>query len=135
MYKLFFDGASKNNQNKKLRRAGYGFIIYDNKDNEIYKKSTFIGNETNNVAEYLGLYNGLKKCKKLNIKNVNVYGDSKLIVNQINGIYKVKNKRLKEIHEDCLKIIIFFDNFHINHIYRNKNKVADNLANISLINK
>lgn len=132
MYKLYFDGAARNNQSKSLRKASYGFVIYKDVE-EIKTGGKYLGNETNNYAEYMGLYKGLETCKKLNIKKLNVFGDSKLIINQLNGIYKVKNKKLKEIYDKCIKLVNFFDKITFKHVYRKNNKRADEIANKYLI--
>ena len=127
-YSLFFDGCCKGNPGK----AGAGIVIY-NKTYEIFNKTKFIGDmETNNSSEYNALLLGLKEARSLNIDNLSVYGDSKLVINQMNGLYKVKNKNMIVLYDKCKKIEKMFNNIHYFHVYRNKNKRADELANNAL---
>ena len=89
-YKMYFDGCSKGNPGL----AGAGAVIYKN-DDEIWTQSKFIGkNETNNVAEYNGLIIGLEEAVHQNIKNLQVYGDSELVIKQMNNLYKVNAEKL-----------------------------------------
>jgi len=69
----------------------------------------------------------------MNIKNLIVKGDSQLVINQILGKYMVKNNNLKEIYNLIKRKIKFFNNISFNHVYRNDNKRADELANNALI--
>ncbi len=125
-FELYIDGASKGNPGK----AGAGIaILKDGK--EIFKEGIFLGTKTNNEAEYSALLHGLKKAKELGIKNLKIFSDSKLIVNQINGNYKIKNQRLKNFYTEIIKLLKNF-NYEINYIPREKNKLADKLANTAI---
>lgn len=132
MFSLYFDGASRGNPGP----ASFGGVIYDsNKEEKInYKKA--IGVETNNYAEYQAMLAGIKICIKYNIKEVNVYGDSKLVIEQVKGNWKVKNETLKSIYNEIVKYITpeFFKKITFNHVRRHLNKRADELANIALDN-
>jgi len=128
MYKLYFDGASRNNPGP----ASYGFVIYDENDEIIVTGKKYIGNTTNNVAEYAGLFCGIQYCVDNNITNLKVFGDSNLILNQVMGKYKVKSKNLKPFHDEIMQFIPHFDNITFQHVYRKNNKVADRLANEAL---
>lgn len=123
MHSLYFDGCSKGNPG----RSGAGFVIYE--DNvEVSTESRFLGLQTNNIAEYSGLIMGLEKAKKMGIVELNVYGDSMLVIKQMKGEYKVKAPVLIPLHarakELTKNIKIVFQ-----HIYRDKNARADELAN------
>lgn len=126
-YKLYFDGASKSN-----REAGIGYIIYDLLDNSIFLKgSKYIGNETNNKAEYLALVTALRELKKkikIDKIKLTIYTDSLLIVNQVKGIYKVKSPNLINLYLIVTELLQFTD-YTINHIPREENNIADALAN------
>ena len=104
-HKLQFDGCSKSNPGI----AGAGAVIYKfNK--EISNKIQFVGNSsTNNEAEYTGLIIGLKDAINLGIKELTVEGDSLLIINQMNGIYKVKSENLIELYKEETKLKSQFD--------------------------
>lgn len=127
---LYFDGASRGNPGK----SSYGCILYDNDMREIAKKNEYLGIETNNYAEYMGLLNGVQCAIDNNILSLEVYGDSLLVISQLKGTYKVKNKKLKTIYDKIKELETKFIYIEYNHIYRNKNKIADALANEILDN-
>ena len=130
-YKMYFDGCSKGNPGL----AGAGAVIYKN-DDEIWTQSKFIGkNETNNVAEYNGLIIGLELAINNGIKELYVKGDSLLVIKQMKGEYKVKNKNLKILFERAKQLSLQFDKITFEHIYRENNKRADELSNIALKDK
>ena len=128
-YTLFFDGCGKGNPGK----AGAGAVIYKN-NTEIYSKSLYVGDkETNNIAEYTGLIIGLTEAVNLKIKNLNVKGDSELIIKQMNDEYKVKSINILQLFKNAKKLTESFNEITFNHVYRNDNIRADELANNSLI--
>lgn len=128
-YLLQFDGASKSNPGL----AGAGAVIYEN-DIEIWSQSIFVGTkETNNYAEYKGLLLGLHKACELGIKNLHVHGDSQLIIKQMKGEYKVNSENLLPLFNQAKELEKCFDSIHYEHIYRNKNKRADQLSNEKII--
>ena len=125
---LFFDGCSKGNPGK----AGAGAVIYQN-GIELYSKTLFVGNnETNNVSEYNGLIIGLELATFNGIKELSVKGDSLLVIKQMKGEYKVKNKNLKILFERAKQLSLQFDKITFEHIYRENNQRADELSNIAL---
>jgi ribonuclease HI len=125
-YILRFDGASKGNPGK----AGAGAVIYHNND-EIWNSSKYIGNKfTCNYAEYYALVLGLKGAIHKNITNLYVEGDSKLVINQINGTYAIKSEQLKPLYNEAKDLIKNFNYINFKHIYRNFNTRADELANL-----
>ena len=126
---IYCDGASRSNPGE----ASVGITITE-QDIEIDTISRKIGIATNNVAEYQALIDGLKYCNDNNVQNVSFYLDSKLVVEQISGNFKVKSEHLKVLHGEAKVLISKIDNFTINHIYRVNNKRADQLANQALDN-
>tara|TARA_Y100000816_G_scaffold275013_1_gene242818 strand:+ start:235 stop:636 length:402 start_codon:yes stop_codon:yes gene_type:complete len=128
MNTLYFDGASRSNPG----HASFGGVIYDSNKTEIINYSKYIGVDTNNVAEYLGCLAGIRVALNNNIKNLKVYGDSMLVINQLNNKWKVKNANLKKIHTEINKFIPEFEQIEFHHVYRNNNKKADSLANEAL---
>lgn len=128
-YTLNFDGASKGNPGL----AGTGMVIYKNKE-EIWSSCKFIGCKTNNQAEYTALIFGLKGALELGIKNLSVLGDSLLVINQVNGIYRIKSELLAELHKEVIDLKSKFDYIEFNHVYRENNKRADHLSNLALEN-
>jgi len=125
MYSLFFDGCSKGNPGI----GGCGSVLYLNQEIVFTKKSYLGDNITNNFAEYSGLLLGLKEAFNLNIKKINIYGDSLLVINQITDKYKVNSDNLINIYKEVKKYLSYFEIVNVKHIYRNENKFADKLAN------
>lgn len=128
-YILRFDGASKGNPGK----CGAGSVIYYN-NKEIWNGSVYLGTQTNNYAEYYGMIIGLKEAIKRNIKEIYVEGDSDLVIKQMLGKYSVKSDNLKSLFKEAKKLQLQFNYINFNHIYRNKNQRADELANIGVNN-
>ena len=122
---IYIDGASKGNPGK----AGYGFLIYDEKKNLVEKSGGFLGITTNNVAEYFALIFSLISAIKYNPESIIVYSDSQLMVKQINGEYKVKQEWIKRLYAVSKSLIGNFKKISIVYIPREENKEADNLAN------
>ncbi len=121
---IYIDGASKGNPGP----AGIGIVIY--KDGRpitnIYK---YIGETTNNVAEYTALIYSLQEALILGIKDVLIKSDSELLVNQLNGSYKVRNLNLRFLYEQFVHLKRGFKDLEIKHISRKENLRADKLAN------
>lgn len=127
-YKLNFDGCSKNNPGL----SGCGAVIY-NFDKEIWSSHFFVGESaTNNHAEYAGLILGLQKAKELGIKNINIEGDSLLVINQMKGVFKCKSQNLIELHNNAKQLETYFDSITYIHVLRHKNKRADELSNFAV---
>ena len=127
VFTAHIDGASKGNPGP----AGIGYSI--EKDGVMIEEySEFIGETTNNTAEYRALLAALRRLKELGGRQVTVFSDSELIVRQINGLYKVKNQKLQHLHHDAIHSIHEFDSFRILHVPRSQNSHADSLANRAL---
>ena len=127
-YTLFFDGCSKGNPGP----AGAGAVLYHG-NTEIWAKSIFVGNNsTNNVAEYTGLIIGLHEAVSKNIKELNVKGDSMLVIKQMKGEYKVNSKDMLRLYENAKGFEKYFDKIVYEHVYREHNKRADELSNEGL---
>ena len=124
-YQLFFDGCSKGNPGP----AGAGAVIYHN-DIEIWSDAIFVGKrETNNVAEYSGLICGLEEAVRQNIKQLSIKGDSELVIKQVNGVYKVKSPAMISMYTRVKELQKNFERIEFVHVYRDKNKRADELSN------
>lgn len=126
-YKVFCDGASRSNPGE----AAIGVSI-ESEEREIFTISKAIGVASNNEAEYLALESALDYCVKNNYLNLEVFLDSKLVVEQVNGNYKVKSNNLKPLRNKILEHIEKLEFISINHVYRENNKRADELANLAL---
>lgn len=124
-WQLFTDGGSRGNPGP----AGIGFILTDLSGAIIEKGGRFIGNATNNVAEYSALIFGLETAIKLGISTMVCYSDSELIVRQINGQYKVKDAVLKNYHLKVKHLMGNFKSISFVSVPREKNRLADKLVN------
>tara|TARA_B100001250_G_scaffold242356_1_gene208268 strand:- start:776 stop:1168 length:393 start_codon:yes stop_codon:yes gene_type:complete len=126
-YHVYCDGASRSNPGD----ASIGVSIsLDGK--EIHTISREIGIATNNEAEYQALLDGLNYCIENSINEVDVFLDSKLVVEQVNKNFKVKAQNLKEFNTQVENLIKEFKYIEFNHVYRENNKRADELANMAL---
>ena len=130
MHSLYFDGASRGNPGP----ASFGGAIYDEDGHEEINYKKKIGIETNNYAEYSGLLAGLKVCIEYCIRSVTVYGDSKLVIEQLKGNWKVKSENIKPLYNEIKKLLTpeYFDKIRFQHVRRHLNKRADELANLAL---
>ncbi len=126
---IFSDGASSGNPGP----AGIGAVIRLGDD--VYKISESIGIATNNVAEYKALIAGLKKAIDLGAEDIVVAVDSELLVKQVNGQYRVKNKGLLPLFAEVVHLLKKFKCYNIYHVPREKNKEADELAKKASLKK
>jgi ribonuclease HI/probable phosphoglycerate mutase len=123
--RLFSDGACRGNPGI----GGAGAIIFDASDHVLWEGSEYLGRCTNNIAEYRALILGLKGALTGGFTNLEVYLDSELLANQINGLYKVKNENLKVLMKEIHDLIASFESVHVRHVRRCHNELADRLAN------
>ena len=122
------DGASRGNPGP----AAYAVIIRRPDGSVVYQLGKYLGNATNNVAEYFALITALDYCAEHNISRLRVRSDSELLVRQLQGRYKVKSASLKPLHERALRQSKSFGYFVIEHVPRELNAEADALANAAL---
>jgi ribonuclease HI len=126
MHTLFFDGCSKGNPG----RAGAGAVLYNDAGAEVFAQAAFVGHHaTNNEAEYTGLVVGLNEAANLGIKELQVCGDSQLVIYQMQGKYKVNSVKLIPLHEGAKTLASKFEKIEFKHVYRENNKRADALSN------
>jgi len=121
---LFFDGGSRGNPGKA---AGAAVIVMP--DGNCHSVSEFLDFATNNEAEYTGLIVGLLKAQELGIEELEVKGDSNLVVNQVNGVWKINSDRLRSLCNQARSLINNFQRATINWIPREQNHQADAVAN------
>jgi len=122
---IFIDGASKGNPGM----AGAGVYITDPEGKQLAGRGQYLGNKTNNEAEYGALLLGLKEAKRLGGQSIQIYTDSELIERQVKGVYRVKEQHLKVLHRRAMEMIKDFASFKIQSISREENREADLLAN------
>ena len=118
------DGASKGNPGP----AGIGVVIYDESGKVVKEIGEYIGQATNNFAEYTALLRGLSEVLNMGVSHVAVTTDSELLARQINGQYKVKSEVIIPLFESALDLLGKFKTWTVNHVTRDKNKQADKLA-------
>ena len=132
LYHLYTDGGARGNPGP----AGVGVVIQNGKSKTLDETCAFIGLTTNNQAEYRALILGLGRLLELADHpaktEIHIHMDSELIVHQMNGLYKVKNKGLKPLHDKAKKLVGEFKKTTFSHILRAGNKRADWLVNQAL---
>jgi ribonuclease H / adenosylcobalamin/alpha-ribazole phosphatase len=120
------DGGSRGNPGP----AGYGAVVFDARTGSVLaERKEAIGVETNNVAEYRGLIAGLRAAKELGAVRVAVRMDSKLVVEQMNGKWQVKNPGLRPLAREAAQLRLGFAEVTFEWVPRERNKHADRLAN------
>ena len=124
-FRLFVDGACRGNPGP----ASYGFILYKG-DQPLLRGRGFLGEATNNIAEYTALIKGLEAAWKAGVRDsLEIYSDSQLLVRQMEGIYKVRQGHLKGLHSQAQTLLKRFRQARIFHVERDLNREADRLAN------
>jgi ribonuclease HI len=122
---LMVDGASRGNPGE----SGCGAVIFDETGETLRELCRYLGRVTNNVAEYEGLLMGLEEVLRLGGKRLRVESDSELLVRQLNGLYRVKNEKLSQLHQRARDLLHRLDAYRIVHVRREQNRLADRLAN------
>ncbi|MEO1236476.1 MAG: ribonuclease HI family protein [Planctomycetota bacterium] len=123
---IHIDGGARGNPGP----AGVGVVVQDTASEEyLHEAGYFLGEATNNVAEYNGLIKGLEVAADLGAKRILVVSDSELMVKQINGQYKVKADNLKPLYRSAVGLLGRFGKWEMTHTRRENNKLADQLAN------
>jgi len=122
---LYTDGAARGNPGP----AGAGAVIVSPNGHVVAKIGKFLGDSTNNVAEYTGLILGLKRARAMGIKELDVYSDSELLVKQLSGDYAVKADHLKPLHDEAQALLRAFPEVQVTHIPREQNAAADEMSN------
>ena len=121
--KIYIDGASKGNPGP----SGIGVIICA-ADTVIKNISVYIGNSTNNVAEYTALVYALQEALKLKAEILEINTDSQLLYRQLNKVYKIKSPNIIGLYNQVMHLKPSFKQVLINHIPRESNRGADRLA-------
>jgi ribonuclease HI len=126
--RLYSDGACRGNPGV----GGAGAVITDEEGSVLWEGKEYLGYCTNNIAEYKALILGLKGALAEDYKNLEVYLDSELLTNQINGSYRVKNENLKVLMNEVRGLLTSFDTIQVKHVLRSSNSHADRLANLAI---
>jgi len=118
---IYTDGGSRGNPGPSA--LGYYIIGPDGK--ELKRGGEFLGFSTSRLAEYYGLKEGLEQALELGLKRVHFKSDSLMMINQMNGVYKVKNPDLMQVHTDVLKLLGNLEAYSFTHVPRELNAEAD----------
>lgn len=122
---IYTDGGARGNPGP----AGIGVVIFNEKQDIVGQYKKYIGETTNNQAEYKAVVLGLEKAKEFDAEEVEVNLDSELVCSQINGVYKLKNKDFQDSFIKIYNLKQSFKKIEFKYIPREKNKLADSLAN------
>lgn len=125
---IYSDGGSRGNPGP----SAAGYIVLNSNKEVIAEGGEYLGITTNNQAEYHGVRLGLEKAIELKYRLVDFKIDSMLVVNQMKGFYKIKNRELWPIHERIRELMKSFDKVTFNHVQREFNQLADGMVNKTL---
>ena len=123
--KLYTDGGSRGNPG----HSAAAFVICKLDGTVVEKSGQYIGIATNNQAEYYGFIRGLERARDLGIDKLSLMSDSQLVVNQMKGLYKVKNQELAPLHQQAKALADSFEEISFNYVPRELNKIADGEVN------
>ncbi len=130
--KIYIDGGSRGNPGP----SAIGSVIYDKNDNIVEEISLYIGETTNNIAEYTALdvaLDTIKKYKaKYNLRRIMIFTDSKLLFSQVKGLWKIKNENIFEVYKKIIKKLKEYEVVDMRLIPREQNTAADRLVNRAL---
>ena len=122
---IYVDGGSRGNPGP----SGLGYYILAPDGTVLRRGGEFLGFSTSRLAEYYALKEGIEQAIDLGLKKVRFMSDSLMLVNQMNGVYKVKNKDLMQVHADVLRLLEKLDSYSFVHVPREKNREADKEVN------
>ncbi len=123
--KVYADGGSRGNPGP----SASGYVLLDLEGNTLVDKGVYLGVTTNNQAEYQALKFALEEAQRMRVRRVDVYMDSLLVVNQMKGIFKVKNRDLWPIHDAVKRLASSFEHISYTQVPRELNKLADRAVN------
>jgi mutator protein MutT len=125
---IYSDGGSRGNPGP----SAAGYVVLNSMQEVIAEGGEYLGITTNNQAEYQGVRLGLEKAMELGFKKVDFKLDSMLVVNQMKGYYKIKNRELWPINERIRMLMTKFDRVTFTHVNRQFNQLADGMVNKTL---
>ena len=106
-----------------------GYYIVGADGREIKRGGDFLGMSNSRLAEYYGLKEGIEQALELGLRRVSFVSDSLMMVNQMNGVYKVKNKDLMQVYNDVLQLLTKLDSYSFTHVPHSQNREADEEVN------
>jgi ribonuclease HI len=123
--RVHVDGGARGNPGP----AAIAAVVTDADGAVLEERGERIGQATNNVAEYRALLLGIERARELGASELELVGDSELVVRQVRGEYKVKDAGLKPLHAEVMQALDDFDEWSIRHVRREQNAEADRLVN------
>lgn len=129
--KIYTDGGSRGNPGP----SAIGVVLYGDDGEKVAEVSKYIGDATNNIAEYLAVVHGLIEAILLKAGHIVLCLDSQLVARHLKGEYKVKDKDLKKVYDIAVNLFRAFEKIEIVEIPREENKSADALVNRALDDK
>jgi ribonuclease HI len=123
--RLYSDGAARGNPGL----AGAGAVLVEPSGQVVDRIGKFLGTQTNNYAEYMGLLLGLRRARELSVREVEVFADSELMLRQLGGRYQVKSTSLRPLYEEALVLLNDFERVKFVHVPREMNRAADEMSN------
>ena len=109
--------------------SGAGAVLIEPGGTVVARIGKYLGTQTNNYAEYMGLLLGLKHAKSLGAKEIEVFADSELLIRQLGGRYQVKSPTLRPLYEEAVKLLNDFSRVKLVHVPREMNAAADEMSN------
>jgi len=125
---VFIDGAARGNPGP----AAIGVVVLTRQGRRVAAFGEAIGEATNNFAEYTALVHALRLLSAYEVDRLRIYADSELVVRQIRGLYRVKEKSLRSLHSQVMSMLGRYRDWSIQHVPREENREADRLANRAL---
>jgi ribonuclease HI len=122
---LYVDGGARGNPGP----AGVGVVITDPEGSELDRANDYIGEATNNAAEYRALLLGVQRARALGAEEIEIVNDSELVARQLAGRYKVKSGGLRPLYERAREELAGFERWSIRSVPREENELADALVN------
>lgn len=123
--RVYSDGAARGNPGP----AGAGAVLVAPSGQVVERLGKFLGNQTNNFAEYTALILGLQRAYELGVSEVEVFADSELMIRQLSGRYQVRSPSLRPLYEQALKLLKAFSRVKLVHVPREMNQAADEMSN------
>ena len=123
--RVYSDGAARGNPGL----SGAGAVLVEPSGQVVDRLGKFLGVQTNNYAEYMGLLIGLRRARDLGVREIEVFADSELMIRQLGGRYQVKSATLRPLYEEAVKLLNDFSRVKLVHVPREMNKAADEMSN------
>ena len=123
--RVYSDGAARGNPGP----AGAGAVLVEPSGQVVDRLGKYLGVQTNNFAEYMGLLLGLRRAHDLSVREVEVFADSELMIRQLGGRYQVKSPSLRPLYEEALQLLNGFSRVKLVHVPREMNSAADEMSN------